>query len=66
MTAELFKTIEVKTHQRRRPRRPKPADTQLLLADVLALLAAIPVPKRDEAARRFYGVRARVREAVRQ
>lgn len=66
MTAELFETIKVKTHQRRRPRREQPADTRLLLADVLALLAAIPVPKRDEVARRFYGVKKRVREAVRQ
>jgi hypothetical protein len=66
MQAEMFEAVSVRPHQRRRPRRQQPADTRLLLADVLALLAAMEVPKRDEAARRFYGVKKRVREAVRQ
>jgi hypothetical protein len=64
MQAEMFEAVSVKSHQRRRPRRK--ADTRLLLADVLALLAAMEVPRRDEAARRFYGVKKRVREAVQQ
>ena len=61
--AELFETVPVRGHSRRKPR--KPADTRLLLADTLRLLAEIPVPRRDETARRYYGVRARLREAVR-
>lgn len=63
MQAELFETITIRRHTRRRPRR-RQTDTRLLLADALAVLAAMGAPRREDVALRYYGVRARLREAV--
>lgn len=65
MQAELFGQVEVKSHNRRRPRQ-RQAEQRLLLADALALLSRIGAPRREDTARQFYGVRRRLREAVRQ
>lgn len=61
--SDLF-GVTVRPHRRRRPS-PKP-DTRLLLADALSVLAAMGAPRNDDVARRYYGVRARLKQAVQQ
>lgn len=56
--------VTVRPHRRRRP--AAKTDTRLLLADALSVLAQMGAPRREDVARRYYGVRARLRQAVSQ
>lgn len=59
-TTDLF-GVSVRPHRRRRP---KQIDKDLLLADCLSLLSTLGAPRSEDKARRYYGVRKRLREHV--